>query len=131
LSRQKGDPRLVDTIEQRLRIFEKWKDPAGCRATTEMWEKLNRTDSDSLYMAAVIRSVTAAVVRAADSSDAGKKEADAEAGRAVAWLKQAVTAGYKDVANLKESKDLDPLRDREDFKRLLAEVEGGAEKGKK
>jgi hypothetical protein len=41
----------------------------------------------------------------------------------MAWLKQAVAAGYKDATEIKEDKDLDPLRERADFKRLLMELE--------
>ena len=40
---------------------------------------------------------------------------------AMDWLKRAVAAGYKDVAKMKNDRDLDPLRDREDFKKLLAD----------
>lgn len=40
----------------------------------------------------------------------------------MAWLDQAVAAGYHDAARLKTSKDLDTLRDRTDFKRLLADL---------
>ena len=39
------------------------------------------------------------------------------------WLKQAVAAGFKDAAQMKKDKDLDAFRDREDFKKLLAELE--------
>jgi hypothetical protein len=43
-------------------------------------------------------------------------------------LQQAVAKGYQDAAHLKQDTDLAPLRDREDFKKLLAEVEQQAEK---
>jgi hypothetical protein len=35
--------------------------------------------------------------------------------------------GYKDAAHLKQDKDLDPLRDRDDFQKLLGEVAAKAE----
>jgi hypothetical protein len=38
-------------------------------------------------------------------------------------LKDAVAKGYKNVALLRKDKDMDSLREREDFKRLLAELE--------
>ena len=41
----------------------------------------------------------------------------------MAWLKQAVAAGYKDAAHMNQDQDLDAVRDREDFKTLLAELE--------
>jgi tetratricopeptide (TPR) repeat protein len=118
------DPRLLPrVIELRLRHFEKTKDAAGCRQTAAMWEKLKRTDLDSLYKTACFRAVSAAVLRAADKSASAAHQADAEADRGMAWLKQAVAAGYKDAAHMKQDKDLDSLRAREDFKKLIAELE--------
>ncbi len=38
-------------------------------------------------------------------------------------MKQAVEKGYKDVAHMKKDRDLDALRDRDDFKALLKELE--------
>jgi tetratricopeptide (TPR) repeat protein len=93
------------------------------REAAAMWEKLNRTDLDGLYKAACFRAVTAAVLRAADKSASTAHEAVAEADRGMAWLKQAVAAGYKDAAHLKKDNDLDSLRAREDFKKLVAELE--------
>jgi serine/threonine protein kinase len=125
-------PGLLPAVtELRLRHFEKTKDAAGCRQTVEMWEKLNRTDAGSLYDAACMRAVTAAVLRATDKSTAGTKQAATEADRAMAWLKQALAAGYKGIAHMAKDKDLDALRDREDFKKLVAELEAGAANEKK
>jgi serine/threonine protein kinase/tetratricopeptide (TPR) repeat protein len=45
------------------------------------------------------------------------------AARAVELLAQAVAKGFKDAARMKKDKDLDVLRDREDFGRLVAELE--------
>ena len=94
-----------------------------------MWKKLNRTNAGSLYNAASLRAVTAAVQAknsAADAARLAKEDAD----RAMQWLHKAVEAGYKDLANMKKDTDtdLDPLREREDFKKLLAELEEGTEK---
>jgi eukaryotic-like serine/threonine-protein kinase len=43
--------------------------------------------------------------------------------RAVALLQQAVAKGFKDAEHLKKDDDLKALREREDFKKLLAEME--------
>lgn len=112
-----------EVADLRLRLFEKANDAAGCRATAEMWEKQGRTDLDSLYKAACCRAVTAALLRkpttpGADATQIGNEQSD----RAMDWLRQAVAAGYKDVATLKKDKDLDVLRERADFKKLLADV---------
>jgi hypothetical protein len=44
--------------------------------------------------------------------------------RALALLRQAVAQGFKDAARMRENPDFKPLRGREEFKKLLAEVEG-------
>jgi tetratricopeptide (TPR) repeat protein len=54
-----------------------------------------------------------------------------QADLAMDWLKKAVAAGFNDVAQIKQDTDLDALRGRDDFKKLLAELEAGEGKGKK
>jgi serine/threonine protein kinase len=111
-----------------MRRFEKTKDSAGCREWAELWEKRNRTDAVNLYNAACYRAVTAAVVEQdpkvprADAPRLAREEAD----RAMAWLKQAVAAGYRKVAHMAKDHDLDALRQRQDFKKLMAELEADA-----
>jgi tetratricopeptide (TPR) repeat protein len=113
-------PRLLPAaVNLRLRYFKRTGNAAGCRRTAELWEDLKRTDAESLYTAARMRAVTAAVLRAADPSPAGARRADAEADRAVTWLKQAGAAGYRNAARLKQDRDLDALRDRADFTNIV------------
>jgi hypothetical protein len=117
------DPRLVpDAIDLRLKCCQNANDPAGCRTTAAMWEKLDRPDADSLYKAACIRAVTAAV-QAKDPATDAKRLAAEDADRAMAGLTKAVAAGYTNVTHIKKDTDLDFLRDREDFKKLLADLE--------
>jgi serine/threonine protein kinase len=123
------NPHLFPSVmDLRLRHFEKARDADGCRETAEMWEKLGRTDADSLYKAACYRAVTAAILRETDKSPNVGKQAKAEADQAMDWLRKAVAAGYKNVGHMKEDRDLDALRDREDFKKLLTERESTHEK---
>ena len=122
--RLKVQPDLVGLLNNQRSYFQQAKDVAGCRKTAELWEKLRRTDPRSLYNAACYRAVTAAVLRASDKSPAAAQEARAEADRAMAWLKQAIAAGYNNVALMKKDSDLDALRDRADFQELLADLEG-------
>jgi tetratricopeptide (TPR) repeat protein/tRNA A-37 threonylcarbamoyl transferase component Bud32 len=111
--RRSVDPRLMPFVmELRLRCFEREKDVAGCRATAEMWERLNRTDAGSYYTAACYRAVTAAIV-------GPSPDGDAEADRAMAWLHKAVSAGFRDVTRLLTDADLAPLRGRADYAALL------------
>jgi hypothetical protein len=67
----------------------------------------------------------ACVYSLASAKDKAKQDEYAQ--RAVALLRQAVLAGYKNVAHLKQDSDLDPLRLRDDFKMVLAEIEKGKE----
>jgi hypothetical protein len=117
-------PRLLPCImDLRLRHFEQIGDAAGCRQTGELWENLKRTDPDSCYTAARMRAVTAAVLRATDASPEAGKQVDAEADRAVDWLKQALAAGYENRSRVKQEKDFAALRDRADFVKLVKMLE--------
>jgi serine/threonine protein kinase/tetratricopeptide (TPR) repeat protein len=116
-------PQLIPVaIDWRLRHYKKAGDPAECRATAEKWEKLNRTDARSLYDAACIRAVTASVQARTKQPD-GARLARADADRAMAWLTRAVAAGYANAAHIRKDADLDFLRDRADFQKLVAELD--------
>jgi hypothetical protein len=116
------DPRLIPrAFSLRGQHFQKSGDPAGCRATAEMWEKRTGPDAGSLYEAARLRAVTAGVQAKATGADAARLARD-DADRAMEWLNKAVRAGYKDDAHMKKDTDLDPLRERGDFKTLLASL---------
>jgi tetratricopeptide (TPR) repeat protein len=124
-------PDLVGLANNRSRYYEKVKDAAGSRKTAELWESLHRTDARSLYNAACYRAVAAKVIRATDGSPAGAQAFEAEANRAMAWLRQAVASGYKKVEMLRKDSDLDAIRDRADFRKVIADLEVRAEKEKK
>ena len=67
-----------------------------------------------LYYFACVYSVASGKV-----SDKKAEYADA----AMELLQKAVKAGFKEAAHMKQHEDLDPLRDRDDFKKLLADLE--------
>jgi serine/threonine protein kinase len=48
---------------------------------------------------------------------------DKHAARAVELLRQAAAIGYRDVGHIKQDTDLDSLRNRDDFRQLIAELE--------
>jgi tetratricopeptide (TPR) repeat protein len=117
---------IVDLAQRRLAILyaqtgNSAKAVEICRRNKELLEKSSRTDPESLYNAACWYSVSTTVFKAASGSDATHL-AGAEADRAMALLKQAATAGFKDVAQMKLDEDLAALRGREDFKKLLVEL---------
>ena len=103
------DPQFVlAVLERRVYHFRDKHDAGGCRATAEMGDALNRTDPAGLYAVAAMWAVTATHNR---------ERADAD--RAVARLKRAVAAGFRDAAKLKADDDFKVLRDRDDFQNLF------------
>jgi serine/threonine protein kinase len=118
---QKAREAMLDAA---LGHFRKTGDAAGCREMAERWEKLNRTGAESLYTAARLRAAAAAILKSTPGADAAER-ADAEADRAMSWLKQAVAAGYKDLKRIDADPFFDALRDRPDFQKLVAELRAG------
>lgn len=113
------DPRLAPAVFAiRIKIYRDAADAGGCRATAELWEKRNLSNASDLYNAARWRGVTAAVqskITGPGSPQLAKEDAD----RAMKWLTQAVSKGFKNRAVVEEEPDLDHLRERDDFKNLL------------
>ena len=115
---------VSNALELRLRYFAKRKDETGCLETARMWDKVGRTDAASLYDRACAHAVTAAVMGERDPT--GR---DAQAVRAVAILKQAIAAGWRDADHLAKDSDLTVLRSRPDFILLMSELSAGPKKG--
>jgi serine/threonine protein kinase/tetratricopeptide (TPR) repeat protein len=117
------DPVMFSTaIGLRLQCCQKVGDVAGCRASAEMLEKRNPTDAVDIYDTACGRAITALVQARSKEPDAARL-AKGEADKAMAWLRKAVAAGWKEAAHMKKDTDLDILRDRDDFKKLMADLE--------
>jgi hypothetical protein len=58
-------------------------------------------------------------------AEAKRRElAQSYAERALALLRQAVERGFKDATQMKQDPDLEPLRTRKEFQKLLAVLEG-------
>jgi serine/threonine-protein kinase len=110
-----------------LEHFRKTRDAAGCRALAERWEKLNHTDAESLYVAACLRAAAAAVYSKTPGA-AATQLAREDADRAMEWLKRAVAAGYKDVGQIRAEAMVEVLREREDFKKVVAGLQDGPAK---
>ena len=78
------------------------------------------------YDAACLLSLCVPIVAKHDKLDDRQRQ---EAARfygdaAMKLLRDAVSKGYKDVAHMKKDIDLDPLRQREDYQKLVAELDG-------
>jgi serine/threonine protein kinase/tetratricopeptide (TPR) repeat protein len=113
------------TVATCIRQFQTLGDVASCRAAAAALEKKNPADAGILYNIACCRAMTAAAQLQAGVADAARL-AKGDADLAMAGLARAVGAGFADLSLLHQDADLDPLRDREDFRKLLADVEAKA-----
>jgi hypothetical protein len=92
-------------------------------ADVEALTKGPKTSGNMLYQAACVYSLAAAAVKE-------DRQRETYAGQAVALLRRARGAGYfkgrKTVEQVKQDPDLAALRPREDFRKLVAELEAAA-----
>jgi Tetratricopeptide repeat len=129
--RKKVDPSLLASMySASLKYYVKEKDVPACHRTLDEWEKLNLTDANNLYNSACFRALTAAEIRATAKSASAKREADADADRAMEFLKRAIHAGLSDKSQIETDSDLESLRNRDDFKKLLTELQPAQPKDK-
>jgi serine/threonine protein kinase len=100
------------------------QDDASC--TAEACRDLGWNAPADAYNAACLLSECIPIVaKHYKLDDKQRKEAARFYGdAAMKLLREAVSKGYKDVPNMKKETDLDPLRQREDFQKLIAELEG-------
>src|SRR5262249_35748711 len=78
------------------------------------------------YDAACWLSRCVPIVAKHDKLDAAQRNEAAQfyGDAAMRLLRDAVSKGYKDVPHMKKDTDLDPLRRRDDFRKLVADLEG-------
>jgi serine/threonine protein kinase/WD40 repeat protein len=99
----------------RLQAAAQFGQAQGAVATVEALASGDSLDNGALYECGRIYALAASAVQ----GDAAV--ADRYAARAVVLLRQAADAGYKDSQALRIDPDLDALRGRDDFKKLLKE----------
>jgi hypothetical protein len=99
-------------------LARKEKQPAKGAAAASLLAD-NARGAGDLYNAAC---GYALCVPLADKPDMKEKYA----ARSVELLRKAVAKGYKDAAQMKKNPDLDALRQRDDFKKFLADLEAAA-----
>src|SRR5262249_41954167 len=94
------------------------------RQAAEKLRDLGGDPSGNAYQAAWY---LARCIRIVQNDDQEKEErarqAAAYGDEAMKMLRVAVAKGYQDATQMKQDKALDALREREDFKKLLAELE--------
>jgi hypothetical protein len=88
-------------------------------------EELPLQNGDDNYNLACLWAQVSRLVGSGKTSftEQGRAERRACLDRAVDALSKAVAAGYPKVARLRKEASLDPLRSREDFQKLLSELE--------
>jgi tetratricopeptide (TPR) repeat protein/tRNA A-37 threonylcarbamoyl transferase component Bud32 len=95
---------------------------ASLRQAVAILERLPALPPVEHYNLACYYALLAGIAAEA-SSGLTVAEGQAAADKAMDALRRAVAAGYRDVANMRTDTDLDPLRQREDFQKLLQELE--------
>ncbi len=99
------------------------------RRTSDSWTESGPSDgtagptSEETYDAACVYALAAGLLRPVDAPGA-----DSHALQAVLLLRRAIAKGFKDRAHMEADPDLEALRSREDFRRLVEELDGGSSK---
>jgi eukaryotic-like serine/threonine-protein kinase len=97
---------------------------AAARATAELLQLAFDPANDAYQAACVLSRCVPLAEKDAELPEAKRMELAATySERAMGVLRQAVAKGLKNVTALKKDADLDPLRQREDFQKLLRELE--------
>jgi hypothetical protein len=96
-------------------------------ATLETAEKVRDLGWDppgDAYDAACALSLCVPIAREEQQFDAAKREAAEQfyGDKAMKMLHAAVTKGFKNVAHMMKDTDLDPLRGREEFQKLIEDL---------
>jgi serine/threonine protein kinase len=107
-------------LDMRVRfLLKEQKLDAAVESAAKIKERAGEK-AEQLYDAACAYALCAGAAndRGAEAAALAKKCAE----EALALLKQAVAKGYTNAAHMQQDKDLDALREREDFKKLLAEL---------
>jgi serine/threonine-protein kinase len=116
--KQPADLRQPVLVAVTYALAKKEKQPARAAAAADLLTD-NARGPDDLYAAACGYGLC---VPLADKPETREKYA----ARSVELLRQAVAKGYKDAAHIKEDADLDALRQRDDFRKLVADLEATA-----
>jgi len=120
---REDDPAATrQVLALRTRACQLRGDVAGCRDALRALERLKPADPESQFELSRCTARISATVRAADPSRTGAEQADADAARAMDWLKKAIVAGWKDRTKVETDPAFKALRGREDYKKVVAEL---------
>jgi serine/threonine protein kinase/tetratricopeptide (TPR) repeat protein len=114
---------VLRLLDLRLRFLLKQQNlPAAVETATKMKER-GGDKAEQLYDAACAYALCAAAAMPAKGPVAGAPGSEELADEAMSLLNQAVARGFKNAAHMKQDRDLDAIRDRDDFMKLLADLE--------
>jgi tetratricopeptide (TPR) repeat protein len=120
-------PQFLDLRVRALCRQGKHVDAAG---TADRVRQLAGKNADRLYDAACYYALCSAAIAAGQPDErlpaADRSLRDRYVTRALGVLREAIQAGFNKLAPLKGDHDLDPLRPRDDFRKLVAELEARA-----
>jgi tetratricopeptide (TPR) repeat protein len=93
-------------------------------------EKLPQADDEDLYKLACVRAQLSRLAGSGQAPLTSPEQAERRQylDQAMDALRKAIASGYRDLAELRKDTYLDPLRDREDFHKLVAELQAAKEK---
>lgn len=117
------DEKLAEFRLKRADALARSGEHARATAEAELLAEPANALKEVVYDAACIYSLSSAGV----SSNA--QLAERYAARAVELLRRASQKGFRDVKHIEKDSDLDSLRQREDFKKLLAELQSKGSAG--
>jgi hypothetical protein len=100
-------------------------DAAAAKQIAYKLRDLGWDPPNEAYDAACALSLCIRIVQSNDKASQEDRDRQASnfGNEAMGLLREAVGNGFNDAAHMKQDKDLDALREREDFKKLLAELE--------
>jgi tetratricopeptide (TPR) repeat protein len=103
-------------------LLKEQKLPAAVETAAKMKE-LAGDKAVELYNAACLYALCAGAAKEAKAPLTDGRGSDMLADEAMAMLRQAIAKGYKNASHMKLDNDLDALREREDYKKLVKELE--------
>ena len=131
-NRQRSDYRQSyrNSLLELTRTYAGQGDRPGALAVAMKGHDLGWDPAVDAYGAACMLAQCMPIVENDDKLDAAIRQAEIAfyADQAMAMLRDAVAKGYKDADHMQTDKDLDPLRAREDFKTVVAELEAKVKK---
>jgi pentatricopeptide repeat protein len=123
---------VLQWLDVRVRFLLKEHELATAVESAAKMRELAGDNPEANYAAACEYALCAGAAKPAKRSVASAPGSKKLAEEAIALLKQAVAKGFRDVAHMKKDKDLDALRARADFKKVIAELEvAKKDRGKK